>query len=97
MSEIAFAGGPMDGQSLPGPPEEGGGAVKDPVEALRILVDGLKAYLEIEPDDEDKNQAAQCLAKLQALLAKNQKQEETALGVSPAAKYVARQGARQGY
>lgn len=96
MSEIAFQGGPMDGQSLPGPEEEGSGP-KDPVEALKILVEGIKAYMEIEPDEEDKNQAAQCLAKLQALLAKNQKETESALGVSPAAKYVAKQSARQGY
>lgn len=84
-----------EGQAqFPGEPapdgDEGSGWSDDPVEQLRKLVEGMNHYMSIEQDDIDKAKAAKMLAGIQDLLAANQKQEEQALGTTPAAKYIAR-------
>lgn len=80
---------PMGPEAMgpPPPPDDGG---EDPVEILRALVEGTQMYLQVEPDDSDKQVATQVLNLLQKLLAQNQMQAEKALGVGPAQKYMAK-------
>jgi hypothetical protein len=63
---------------------------------LRDLIDGVRQYMLVEPDEEDKAVAAQCLMAFQKLLAKDQKEEDGAMGTSPAHKYL-RNRTRGGY
>lgn len=58
----------------------GGGSEEKPIEILTRMIDDAKAYMSVEPDEEDKATMAQLLAKLQGYLAKDQKDREAALG-----------------
>lgn len=57
---------------------------------LQAAMSALKAYVQVEPDQEDKAVAMTCLANLQKVLAKDQKEQHSALGVTPAHKALAR-------
>jgi len=71
-----------------GPPEQG--LPQDPVEMLRLLIDGVKDYMDTERDEEDLVDAADILRKLQKLIAKQQKEQDQAMGVGPAQKFLRR-------
>lgn len=55
----------------------------DPVEALQALIEGVRHYMDIEPDQVDKQSAAKVLVLLQNLLAQDQKDKESALPKGP--------------
>lgn len=84
--QLEFVGGPLHGHRR-------GGPRRTPVAVLREIVARLEAYLDVEPDDQDKAIAAQCLVRVQQLLARNQRQVEVATGASPASKFLARKSA----
>lgn len=71
-----------EGPPLPSEGTPGGGA--DPLEEAIALLDEA---IQLEADQEDQNVMRQCSAKLQAILAKNQKDADAAIGgkVSPGA------------
>ncbi len=61
----------------PGPPDAGGG---DPVSLLQQMTDIANAYMQAEPDAEDKLQGAKILQLIHQLLAKNQADAEQQQG-----------------
>lgn len=70
-----------------GPPGMGGPAgppPPDPKEMLRKVVDDITLLLAAEPDDQDSGVIAKGLALFQTILANRQKNQQGALGVSPA-------------
>lgn len=87
MAMLAGAGAP------PGPAAPEAPSFKDPSEALRDLFELVKShpYLQMETDDADIAQLHKILTSMADLLAKNQKQAETALGVGPAQKFMMKQ------
>jgi ABC-type uncharacterized transport system YnjBCD substrate-binding protein len=72
-----------------GPPGGGGGG--SPADFLRDLIEHARAYQDVEQDPEDLAVVAKCIAALQQLMAKNQKEADTATGVGPAAKFLRKQ------
>lgn len=68
---------PVDG------PPEGGGAPSGP-DALRAALEMVAAYQADEQDDIDLEQAEKIRTLIQSLLAKQQKEQEAAMGVTPA-------------
>lgn len=62
----------------------------NPVDILRQAIQLVKMYTYLEEDDEDLAAATQVMAKLQAILAKQQKEANIATGVTPQAKFLAR-------
>jgi hypothetical protein len=78
MAALA-AGGPPGGPP-PGPGDSGGGS---PTDHLSTALDALHSYLASETDDVDKATVAQHLAGLQKVLAKDQKEQEAAAGITP--------------
>lgn len=82
-------GGPPPDQ---GPPDQGG----DPVDILQKMLDLYQQYMQVEPDEEDKAVAADCGAKIQKLLAKNQAQADAAMGTTPAHKFMRKANALAG-
>jgi hypothetical protein len=92
-------GGPPMGPEAPtGPPggpgeDEGPG---DPVSILREMVDLARTYLDVEQDDEDLAAMTKVLSQLQKYLADEQKQAQTAMGISPQQKAMGRMMGRGG-
>lgn len=74
------------------PPDEQ--APTDTVEILKQMIDLAMQYQDVEDDDVDKANVAKILAQLQGMLATEQKEKESALGVSPAVKYLSKATAR---
>lgn len=62
----------------------------DPDGALRSAIDDMQAFIDSEEDDIDKQVALEIQAKIQSLLAKNQKQKEAAQGMTDVHRGVAR-------
>lgn len=60
------------------------------LDALREAIDRLQTYMHGEDDDQNIAKAAKLLAGLQDILAGEQKLTESALNVSPQAKFLAR-------
>lgn len=100
MAMTAPEGGPppelmqmmMAGQ---GPPPGMGGPPQGPqfgtsAELIAATIDLLRGYPEVEQDQEDLAVAAQVIAALQKLLAKQQREADTATGVGPAARFLRR-------
>lgn len=71
--------------------EEDPALAGDPVEFLREAIDNLQQYIDAEDDDVNIGQALKFQAGIQSILAAEQKALESATGVTPAAKVVARQ------
>jgi hypothetical protein len=69
----------------------------DPVDSLKAALTAIHAFVENADDEPDKQTALQCYAKLQSILATEQKEKESALGVTPAHKMMAKATARGGY
>lgn len=85
MAALGGGGAPPEeagGAPLPSEGAPGGGG-----EALEQVIALLDDAIMAEADQEDQNVMRQCSAKLQAILAKNQKEDDAALGgtVSPRA------------
>lgn len=59
---------------------------------LRQAIQDVMEYMNVEKDDIDLADASNVLSKLQTILARQQKEQEQALGVSPAVKMMRRQG-----
>lgn len=98
MAMLAGGMGAPPGAGPAGPPMPEAPSFKDPSEALRDLFDIVKShpYLQMETDDADLAQLQKILSSMQDLLAKNQKQAESALGIGPAQKFMMRQGSPVG-
>lgn len=83
---VYFGGGPLDGQVAGGePPQEEPQGPRGP-EALRAALDMVAAYQADEQDDIDLADAEKIRTMIQTLLAKQQKEQEAASGVTPAIK-----------
>lgn len=99
---MAALGGGGGGIGLPAQagggalPSGGGGGVPgqpdnpDAEAALKAAIDSIHTYLSAEEDDQDKSVAAKCLAQLQGIMGTRQKQDEAALGTTPAHKAMGR-------
>lgn len=99
LAMLAGAQGAPPGAAPGGPPPmPEGPQFKDPAEALRDLFQLVQShpYLQMESDDADLAQLQKILSSMQDLLAKNQKQAESAMGVGPAQKFLMKQTAGQG-
>src|SRR3990167_176073 len=99
MSQMPMIGGPPPGLvgpppglggPPPGPPGPQGGGETQGVEHLKAAMEHLQLYARSEPDEEDKAAALKFLAGLQQLLAKYQKENEAAMGTTPAQKVLMR-------
>jgi hypothetical protein len=66
----------------------------DAQEALKQAIKSLHTFVDGADDEQDRQVALQCYAKLQSILANEQKEKESALGVTPQTKYLAKQSAR---
>lgn len=100
IAALLGGGGPPEGMEGEGPvlPSDGApGGGQDPLEnAIALLDEAIAA----EADQEDQNVMRQCSAKLQQILAKNQKEQDSMLGgqASPAGiRKQAAQGGGGGY
>ena len=62
----------------------------NPVDLLQNAIDLLSHYIDVEPDDIDKQTVMKALATLQGVLAKDQKESEAAAGTTPAHKGMAK-------
>jgi hypothetical protein len=81
---IMFQGGPLDGQTGGEPlPEEAPEKPSGP-DALRAALEMVSAYQETEQDDIDLADAEKIRTMIQSLLAKQQKEQEAAMGTTPA-------------
>lgn len=89
MSDMAFGGAPAGpAPAAPqGPGGGGGGAVLD---HLRQAIEHAQAALQAEPDDVDSQQLAKIVQGLYAVLAGRQKEQESAMGMTPALKLLSR-------
>jgi len=70
------------------PAPQNGGAV----EHLRIAIEHAQMALQAEPDDIDSQQLARVIQGLYQILASRQKESESAMGMTPAMKLLARGG-----
>lgn len=77
----------MPAQPPPQAPQQG---QPDFFGLLKDLIQGAKALHDVAPDEQAANEAARVLASLQKLLAVEEKQTESALGISPQMKMAAR-------
>ena len=80
-------GGP-EGLPPEGPPEEEGGGSE--VDILSAILDQTMQYLQVASDDIEKSKMMKAAAIVQDLLASNQKEMETAAGIGPAQKGMAK-------
>lgn len=90
---IGQGGFPSPGMGSPGrdPGAESGGEMpSDPTEILRQAIEMVKEYLNTEKDDEDLAAASKVIAALQSILAKQQKETDAAVGITPQSKYMRR-------
>lgn len=72
-------GGPPPGMMGPPPAGPPAGPSGQPVDDLKGLVDLVHQLIGKEPDEEDKAVLAKCLSALQNLLAKDQREQDTAM------------------
>ena len=84
-------GGPPPGAGPGGPPPSpGGGGERQAVQFLRQAIDALQQYIGVEPDDIDTQAAMKVMAGLQQILAKDQKDMESAVGITPQVRFMQR-------
>jgi hypothetical protein len=82
-------GGGPEGAPPGGPPEEAGGGGSE-VDILSQALETLMEYLTVASDDIEKAKAMKAAGIVQELLASNQKEQETAAGIGPAQKGMAK-------
>ena len=80
LAQLGGGGDPGAGAPPPDQAPQGGG--EQPVEQLRKLVSDLQAYINAEPDEEDKLEGTKALQIIQKLLAKDQQDRDQAMGGS---------------
>jgi hypothetical protein len=93
--QAAAPAGPPPGPVGPpppvGPPQGGPGAGGSAViDHLRQAIDHAQAALNAEPDDVDSQNLAKIVQGLYAILAGRQKEQESAMGMTPALKLLSR-------
>lgn len=71
------------GQGAPQGPPGQGGPEDQPVDLLKQMIDLAKSYLDVEPDEEDKATMTKVLQLLQQYLAKDQADQQAAMGGNP--------------
>jgi hypothetical protein len=81
------------GQDAGSDQSQGGG---DPVQLLSDALDTLQQYMQVEPDEEDKAVAAQCITQLQKLKAKDQAEADGAMQGKTTPRMVRKAAAAQG-
>jgi hypothetical protein len=101
LLELLAGGGapaeaPMGPAEAPMPPDSGGvapasssspaGGQQAAIEILKQMISLAQEYVQVEPDDIDKETMTKVLSTLQGYLAKNQKESEAAMGTTPALK-----------
>lgn len=96
-----LGGGAPEEPAAPAPEEEAPPSITsspsgDHLDSLRDAISSLQAYLEAEQDDEDLALATKLVAQVQQLLAKNQKETDTAMGFGPGEKFLRKQTQRSG-
>jgi hypothetical protein len=84
-------GAPGVGAGIPGKPDN-----PDAASALKSAVDALHAAFAAEEDDQDRAAIAKALTAVQSIMGGRQKQDEAALGTTPAHKAMARATRSQG-
>ncbi len=89
MMMLAGQGPPMQAPPGMGPPEPEQ-PPRSSADLIAAAIDLLRGYPEVEQDQEDLAVAAQVIAALQKLLAKQQREADTATGVGPAARFLRR-------
>lgn len=94
MALMGGGGGP-GGPGGPIGPGDAVGQGQNPSDLLTQVLDLLTQYGQAEPDPEDQAIAAQCFAQLKKLQAKDQKEEDAAMGTTPAHKFLRNQNAQQ--
>ncbi len=88
IAQLMGGGGAPPEEAAPeGPPGIMDGAPGGGEESLTIAIDAIQDAIDAEADQEDIQVMLQCQAKLQGILAKNQKDADSAMGgkVSPGA------------
>lgn len=99
MAALAGGGGgpahqiavdPSQHPDAPSAPSGGG----DPLSALKTAINNLHVFVAGADDEADRQTALQCYAKLQSILANEQREKESAMGTTPAHKFMAKQAQR---
>lgn len=96
LAMLAGRGGPPGAGPVPtgpgGPPGGQGeapeGNERQAVTFLRQAIDAIQQYLRVEPDDIDQQAAMKVMAGLQQILAKEQKDMESAVGITPQVRFL---------
>lgn len=86
---LGAMGGGGAPQGPPAPAPRG-----DTVSILKQMIELAIQYQQVEEDDVDKANVAKVLQQLQAMLATEQKEKESALGTTPALKFLGKQAQR---
>jgi hypothetical protein len=73
MAQLAGAANPEPGAAPPGGGPADTPAPQDNLQSLRDAIDAAQAYVDGEDDDVHKQTALTCIAKLQSILAEEQK------------------------
>jgi hypothetical protein len=83
-------GGPPPGPGPQGAAGPGGppGGERQAVTFLRQAIDAIHQYVNVEPDDIDVQAAMKVMAGLQQILAKDQKDMESAVGITPQVRFL---------
>lgn len=88
---ISLGGGPGPDSAPPVPSAGGGGGSEDkPLALIRQMISLGKQYIDVEPDPEDKATMGKLIATLLAYEAKDQKENDAAMGAGPAVKALRR-------
>lgn len=99
IAALLGGGGPpegMEGEGDAGPPLPSQGAPGGGQDSLEQAIALLDDAIQAEADQEDQNVMRQCSAKLQAILAKNQKEEDAMLSGKSSPSGIRKQAAAQG-
>jgi hypothetical protein len=84
MAAIGGAGAdPAAGGLPPGPADATANAPTDNLQFLQDAIDAAKQYVDVEDDEVHKQTALQCIAKLQSILADEQKGSDDLLQGKP--------------
>lgn len=73
-----------------GGPDTGGDDDRDAVAILKKMISLAQQYVQVEQDDTDKHTMMKVLTQLQSYLANEQKEQEAAMGTSPAMKFLSK-------
>ena len=100
QQQVGGAAGPQAPAPPPGPPPgppgppQGGAPAPDPMMIMGKIADLIQLFIQVEPDPQDKAAAVKLLQGAHDLAANRAKERDSALGMSPALKFVGRQNSR---